>query len=152
MGAVTYPDEKAARFVDLNFIPVQVPTTNTELMAKYVVKWTPTLLVVDADGREHYRGVGFFTPDELIASFMVGKGHWYLANEQFPEAQGMFEEVQAAYPQSEAAAEAVFFNGVNRYKMTHNPKVLREAYDTLSAKFPQNMWTKQAAHYRLINK
>ncbi|MDP3182785.1 MAG: hypothetical protein Q8M54_08225 [Desulfobaccales bacterium] len=152
MGAVTYPDEKAAKFIDLNFIPVQIPTSNEALMAKYVVKWTPTLLVLDADGREHYRAVGFFTPDELIASFMVGKGHWYLDNEQFPEAKGMFEEVQAVYPESEAAAEALFFNGVTRYKMTHDPKVLREAHDNLNAKFPKSMWTKQAAHYRLISK
>lgn len=152
MGAVTYPDEKAARFIDLNFIPVQIPVTNAELMAKYVVKWTPTLLVLDGEGREHYRAVGFFTPDELIASFMVGKGHWYLDNEQFTEAKAMFEEVQAVYPESEAAAEAIFFNGVNLYKMTHDPKVLRAAHDVLAAKFPKSMWTKQAAHYRLINK
>ncbi len=152
MGAVTYPNEKAAKFIDLNFIPVQIPTSNEVLMAKYVVKWTPTILVLDGEGREHYRAVGFFTPDELIASFMVGKGHWYLDKEQFPEARAMFEEVQAAYPDSEATAEALFFNGVTRYKTTHDPKVLRETYDTLTGKFPHSMWTKQAAHYRLINK
>ena len=152
MGAVTYPDEKAAKFIDLNFIPVQIPTSNAALMEKYVVKWTHTLLVLDADGREHYRAVGFFTPDELIASFMVGKGHWYLDTQQFSEAKAMFEEVQAVYPESEAAAEAIFFNGVNRYNMTHDPKVLRESYEALTVKFPQSMWTKQAAHYRLISK
>src|SRR4030042_486219 len=152
MGAVTYPDERVAKFISLNFIPVQIQTTNTEMMQKYVVKWTPTSLVVDADGREHFRAVGFFAPDEMIATFMVGKGHWYLDTEQYPEAQGMFEEVQRVYPESEAAAEAIFFNGVNRYKMTHDPKKLRECYDLLSAKFPQSSWTKQAAHYRLIGK
>jgi hypothetical protein len=152
MGAVTYPNEKVARFIDLNFIPVQIQTTNAELMEKYVVKWTPTILVVDADGREQYRTVGFFTPDDFIASFMVGKGHWYLGSEQFPEAQGMFREVQEHYPDSEAAAEGTFFGGVARYKETHNPKALREAYDVLTAKFPRSMWTKQADHYRLISK
>ena len=152
MGAVTYPDQKVARFIDLNFIPVQVQTSNTELMDKFVVKWTPTLVVLDGEGREHYRAVGFFTPDDLIASFMVGKGHWYLDTEQFPEAQAMFEEVMANYPDNEAAAEAIFFKGVTRYKMTHDPKNLREAYDTLMEKYPQSMWARQAAHYRLINK
>lgn len=140
-----------AKFISLNFIPVQVQTTNAELMEKYVVKWTPTLIVLDADGREHFRAVGFFTPDDLIASFMVGKGHWYLDTEQFPEAQAMFEEAQRVYPENEAAAEAVFFNGVTRYKMTHDPKKLRESYDLLTAKFPKSLWTKQAAHYRLIS-
>ena len=139
-----------AKFVSLNFIPVQIQTSNTEMMGKYVVKWTPTLVVVDADAREHYRAVGFFAPDDFLAALMVGKGHWYLDNEQYPEAQGMFEEVQRAYPESDAAAEAIFFNGVNRYKMTHDPKLLRECYEMLTAKFPQSSWTKQASHYRLI--
>jgi hypothetical protein len=152
LGAVTYPDERVARFIDLNFIPVQVQTTNAELMEKYVVKWTPTLLVLDADGREHYRAVGFFTPEDLMASFMVGKGHWYLGTGQFPEAQAMFAEVMANYPESEAAAEALFYSGVTRYKMSHDPKVLRESYETLTEKFPKSMWTKQATHYRLIPK
>ena len=152
MGAVTYPDERVARFIDLNFIPVQIQTSNAEMVSRYTVSWTPTLLVLDADGKEHYRTVGFFTPEDLIATFMTGKGRWYMDTEQYPEAQGMFEEVQAAYPGSEAAAEAIFFHGVTRYKMTHNAKSLREAYDTLAAKFPNSMWTKQAAHYRLINK
>jgi hypothetical protein len=151
MGTVTYPDEKVAKFISLNFIPVQIQVSNAELMQKYAVKWTPTILVLDADGREQFRSVGFFGPDELIAALMVGKGHWYLATAQFPEAQGMFEEVQRVYPQSEAAAEAIFFNGVNLYKMTHDPKKLRECYELLAAKFPQSSWTKQASHYRLIN-
>jgi hypothetical protein len=150
MGAVTYPDEKVTRFVDLNFIPVQIPTANAELMEKYVVKWTPTILVLDADGREHYRMVGFSTPEDFIANFMVGKGRWYLGSESFTEADGMFAEVLSNYPESDAAAEALFFQGVARYKHTHDPKALRASYDRLMEKYPKSMWAKQAAHYRLI--
>jgi outer membrane protein assembly factor BamD (BamD/ComL family) len=95
--------------------------------------------------------VGFFAPDDLIATLTLGKGHWCLGTEQFPEARAMFEEVLACYPDTEAAAEAIFFGGVTRYKISHDPKALREAYDLLTSKFPQSMWTKQATHYRLIN-
>lgn len=151
MGAVTYPNERVAKFISLNFVPLQVQTSDTAMMERYMVKWTPTLLVLDADGREHFRTVGFFAPDDLIAKFMVGKGHWYLDLEQFPEARAMFEEVISCYPDGEAAAEAVFFGGVTGYKMSHDPKPLRAAYDLLTGKFPQSTWARQAEPYRLIN-
>jgi len=152
LGAVTYPDERVAKFLSLNYVPVQIQTTNAELMSKYSVSWTPTLLVLDADGKEHYRAVGFFTPDDLIATFMTAKGRWALDTDQLADARALFEEVIAGYPDRDAAAEATFFLGVVKYKITHDPKALREGYDFLKEKFPHSTWTKQADHYRLISK
>ena len=122
------------------------------MMQKFAVSWTPTLIVLDADGREHYRAVGFFTPEDMIATFMAAKGRWALGTEQLADACALFEEVISTYPDKEAAAEALFFLGVAKYKMSHDPKPLRETYDQLTARFPQSMWTKQADHYRLISK
>ena len=62
----------------------------------------------------------------------------------------MFEAALRDYPDSDAAAEAVYFMGVSRFKATHDPKNLRAAYETLTAKFPGSEWTKRAAPYRLI--
>jgi tetratricopeptide (TPR) repeat protein len=150
MGAVTYPDKAVIDFVDFNFIPVQVQVTNTELMQKYAVSWTPTILVLDADGKEHYRTVGFLAPEEFIPAFQVGKGRYYLDTDQFPEARAMFEEVISQSPNANAVAEAIFFLGVARYKHTHDPNPLRQAYDTLTAKYPRSDWTKRAEPYKLI--
>ena len=152
MGAVTYPDERVAKFLSLNFVPVQLQSSNTAMMQKFAVSWTPTLIVLDADGREHYRAVGFFTPEDMIATFMAAKGRWALGTEQLADACALFEEVISTYPDKDAAAESIFFLGVAKYKMSHDPKPLRETYDQLKARFPQSMWTKQADHYRLIGK
>lgn len=152
MGAVTYPNDKVVKFVDYNFVPVQIEVSNTVLMNQFKVNWTPTIIVLDADGNEVHRVVGFLPPEEFIPTFMVAKGKYYFNAEAHPEAQGMFDEALRDYPNSAAAAEAVFFLGVSRYKMTHDPKPLREAYDTLTAKFPGSEWTKRAAPYRLIPK
>lgn len=152
MGAVTYPDERVAKFLSLNFVPVQLQSSNTAMMQKFSVSWTPTLIVLDADGREHYRAVGFFTPEDMIATFMAAKGRWALDTDQLADARALFEEVISCYPDKDAAAEALFFLGVAKYKMSHDPKPLRETYDQLKARFPQSMWTKQADHYRLIGK
>ena len=50
MGAVTYPNDKVVKFVDYNFVPVQIETSNTVLMNQFKVSWTPTIIVLDADG------------------------------------------------------------------------------------------------------
>ena len=141
-----------AKFLSLNFVPVQLQSSNTAMMQKFSVSWTPTLIVLDADGREHYRAVGFFTPEDMMATFMAAKGRWALDTDQLAEARALFEEVISCYPDKDAAAEALFFLGVAKYKMSHDPKPLRETYDQLKARFPQSTWTKQADHYRLIGK
>ncbi len=150
MGAVTYSNEGVARFVDLNFVPVQVEVTNKELMDKYAVSWTPTILVLDVHGREHYRTVGFLQPEVFIATFEVGKGRYYLDLEQYAEAQATFEEMMERCPVPEVVPEAIFFRAVAAYKRTGNPQPLRQAYDTLTAQYPGSEWTKRAEPYKLI--
>jgi|UniRef100_A0A7C3SLJ3 hypothetical protein len=150
MGAVTYPDERVVQFVDLNFIPVQVEVSNRELMEKYNVSWTPTILVLDAEGREHYRSVGFLPPEVFVATFGVAKGRYYLDLGQFAEAQAMFAAVIDRGAVPEVVPEAIFFQGVAAYKQTHDPKPLRAAYETLTAKYPQSEWAKRAEPYKLI--
>ncbi len=116
MGAVTYPNDKVVKFVDYNFVPVQIESSNTALMNQFNVTWTPAIFVLDADGKEAHREVGFLPPEEFIPKFMVAKGKCYFNAGQYPEAQGMFEEALSDYPDSAAAAEAVFFMGVSRYQ------------------------------------
>jgi thioredoxin-related protein len=150
MGAVTYPNEKVVKFVDFNFVPVQINVSNQTLTDQFKVTWTPTIIVVDAEGNEVHREVGFLPPEEFIPMFMVAKGKWYFNNDQHTEAQGMFDEALRDYPNSIAAAESVYFMWVSHFKMTHDAKYLRQAYEALTAKFPNSEWAKRAAPYRLI--
>lgn len=152
MGAVTYPNEKVAKFVDYNFVPVQIETSNQAMVEKFKVSWTPTIILLDTEGNEKHREVGFLPPDEFIPAFMVAKGNWYFDREQYDQAMEWYDDALKGYPGSAAAAEAVFYAGVSRYKKSHDPKPLREAYETLTAKFPQSEWTKRAAPYRLIER
>lgn len=152
MGTVTYPNERVAKFISLNFVPVRIETSNKAMTQRFSVSWTPCLLVLDREGKEHYRSVGYFAPDDLIPTFLTAKGRWALDTDQFAEARAIFEEVTSCYPDSETAPEAMYFLGVAKYKISHDPKPLREAYDELTAKFPASPWAKQADPYRLINK
>ena len=150
MDAVTYPQEEIFRFIEENFIPVQIESSNQEAMDKFKVKWTPMLLLLDAEGGEHYRTVGFLAPEDFIPTFMVAQGRWNLDIERYPEAPNWFDQVIEHYPNSEAAAEAIFFRGMARYKKDHDPNPLKEVYAVLTEDYPQSSWTKKAAPYRLI--
>jgi hypothetical protein len=150
MGTVTYPNAGVAKFVDFNFVPVQVEISNKELKEKYNVSWTPTILVLDKDGKEHYRSVGFLQPDAFIATFELGKARYHLDLDQFAEARALLEGLIDRSPVPEVMPEAIFFHGVATYKHTHDPKMLRKAYDTLTAKYPQSEWAKRAEPYKLI--
>jgi thioredoxin-related protein len=150
MGAVTYPNEGVAKFADLNFVPVQVETSNKDLVEKYNVSWTPAILVLDSDGKEHYRSVGFLQPDVFIATFELGKARYYLDLEQFAEARALLEELIERCPVPEVLPEAIYFHGVATYKQTHDVKPLKKAYETLLAKYPQSEWAKRAEPYKLL--
>lgn len=74
MHAVAFPDPAVVGFVTTNLIPLRIPADDPELGPRYKVKWTPTLLVLDAEGVEHYRSLGFYPPEELIPSLLLGMG------------------------------------------------------------------------------
>ena len=47
MDAVTYPADEVADFIEQNVIALRIPVDNKELMTKFNVKWTPTLVILD---------------------------------------------------------------------------------------------------------
>ena len=150
MGAVTYPVDQVVEFVAANFVPVQIQVSNTTLMQQFKVTWTPTFIVLDADGSERYRVVGFLAPEDFIATFMVAKARWHFEAGRYGDALAAFGEALKAYPNGPAAAEAIFYQVVAGYKHSHDPKPLREAYDLLASQYAQSEWARRAEPYRLI--
>jgi tetratricopeptide (TPR) repeat protein len=151
MDAVTYPDPSVIKFVQENTIPLRVPFDAKPLSSEFNIKWTPTLIVLDPDGKEQHRIVGFVSADELIPSLLLGIGKSYFEQDRFSEALSNIEKLLGEYPKSSAAPEGIYLKGVCQYKGTHNPKPLREAYERLKAEYPESEWTKRAYPYRLID-
>ncbi|MEW6350315.1 MAG: hypothetical protein AB1646_14705 [Thermodesulfobacteriota bacterium] len=150
MDAVTYPAEEVVAFFALNVIALRIPTDNTALMGQFNVQWTPTLVTLDTDGKERHRTVGFLAPEELIPSLLLGLGKSDFESERFEDAIDKFNRIVTHYPKSSSAPEAIFLRGVSGYKSTHQAGPLKEAYEKLSAEYPDNQWTKRAYPYRLL--
>ncbi|MEE8328760.1 MAG: tetratricopeptide repeat protein [Thermodesulfovibrionia bacterium] len=150
MDAVTYPDTKVINFINQHMIPLQVQYDTRPMAENFNIKWTPTIVMLDINGKEHYRTVGFLSPEELIPSLFLGISKSYFDTDKFDNALVYLDNLLTEYPKSDFAPEAIYLQGVCRYKNTHDPKPLKEAYEQLKAKHPSNEWTKRAYPYRLI--
>ena len=150
MDAVTYPDDKVAQFINANLIPVRVKSDSMPLSKDFNITWTPTLITLDQDGKEHYRTVGFLPPPELISSLLLGIAKVYFETAKFDKCLASLEELLSEYPKSKAAPEAVFLRGVAGYKSTHDAKPLKAAYEKLQADYPGSEWADRAQPYRLL--
>ncbi len=150
MDAVTYPTPAVVSFLNARVIPVRVPYNHQPLSERFQVKWTPTLVTLDVEGNEHHRSVGFLAPEELIPSLLLGSAKTAFDLDRWPDAISSLEDLIREYPRSDSAPEAIYLYGVSRYKSTHDPKPLKEAYEKLKEEYPASEWTKRAYPYRLL--
>ena len=150
MDAVTYPKKEVAEFLNKAVVPLRVPSDAKPLSDDFNLKWTPMLAVLDWNGKEHQRTVGFLPPDEFIPSVLLGIAKTHFDQDQFGEALTVLDRILSDYGGSNAAPEAVFLKGVCGYKSTQNPTPLKEAYEKLQAAYPASEWTKRALPYRLL--
>ncbi len=150
MDAVTYPNDKVKAFIQENLIAVKLPFDAQPLAGQFKVTWTPTFVILDQDGQEHYRAVGFEPPEEYIPFLMMGMAKINFDQGDYPKAIALLERITADYPQSDVAAESVYLLGVSRFKTTHQGQYLKQAYETLKAKYPNSEWVKRAQPYSLL--
>lgn len=150
MDAVSYPDDKVTRFINDSLVPLRVPYDAKPLSDDFNVKWTPTLVVVDATGKEHYRIVGFLPPEELVPSLLLGMAKTHFDLDQLTEALLILERIADEFPKSGSAPEAVYLRGVTGYKTTHTAEPLKAAWRKLDKEYPLSEWAKRAAPYRLL--
>jgi tetratricopeptide (TPR) repeat protein len=150
MDTVTYPNPAVIEFIQKNLIPIQVSFNAQPLATDFNIQWTPTLITLDPDGKEHHRTIGFLSPQELVPSLMLGMAKCHFDLERFQEALSILEKLLAEFPKSDSAPEGIYLRGVSRYKSTHDPKPLKEAYEKLDKDYPSSEWTKRASPYRLL--
>lgn len=145
-----YPDERVARFVSDSFLPVRVHVKDDaeeyqRLGSRFGAEWTPTILVVDPGGDERHRIEGFLPVDELLGQLELGLARVELSAGSFADAEGRFQDVVRAHPETEAAPEALYWAGVARYKATDDGKALAETARAFRDRYQDTPWAKKAS-------
>ena len=153
MNAGPYSDEKVQKFIEKEFIPLKSQCffdNRTELMKKFEIKWTPTLLIHDSEGKEHYRFVGFVPIDDFFAHLKFGKGMMFFNHYRYAEAIDQYKAVIEQHPNAGVTPQAIYYLGVSEFLKTHDAKALRRIYDSLTSKYPQSEWARKAQPYAQI--
>ena len=119
-------------------------------MSRFSVKWTPTIIILDSDGDEHHRFIGFLPPEDFIGQSILGRGKAGFNLEYFDQAIQCFQELLIRYPKTDAAPEAQYFLGVSKYKASHDPRELKSNFEILQRDYAGSEWTKKAQVYALI--
>ncbi|HEU0022110.1 MAG TPA: thioredoxin fold domain-containing protein [Dehalococcoidia bacterium] len=153
MDAVTYSNQRVIREVNNRTVPLRVHHKTEPLATEFNIRWTPTLIVLDGDGREHHRTVGYLPPEEFISWLLLGTAKSHFDREELGPALELLDELLTKHSESDSAPEAIYLRGVSRYQLGEDHSdlsAMREAYEQLDAKFPGNEWTKRATVYQRV--
>ncbi|GAB4442687.1 MAG: hypothetical protein OHK0040_13670 [bacterium] len=150
MNTVTYSDEAVINFLNNEVVAIQVLFDTQPLATRYNLQWTPTIIVLDTEGKEYHRTVGYISPQEFIPSILLGMGKAFFELGKFREAINDFSKIIEGYPKSKFCPEAMYYKGVSGYKNTHDPSHLKSAYEMLKKNFPESDWTLRAEPYGLL--
>ena len=101
--------------------------------------WTPTVLILDSDGKERWRIEGYLPKEEFRAQLELGLARVAFMQKQWAEAERRYAEVVERYPNSKAAPEALYWRGVSHYKATNDHTVLGELPDQFKEKYPDSV-------------
>ncbi len=133
-------------FIRENFIPVKIHIKEQpQVFQRFGAQWTPTLVILDSDGKERYRFEGYLPPDDFLAQLKLGLAHAAFAREQWQEAERRYREILEQLPNTDAAAEALYWAGVARYKATGDASALKETAQQFQKKYSGSTWAKRAS-------
>jgi hypothetical protein len=116
-----------------------------DMFDRFRAQWTPTQLVVDADGHEIHRIEGFLPIDDFLVQLEMGRARADFSARRYRDAERRFGAIVDRHPGSTEAPEARYWAGVSTYKATDAPQSLRETAVALRERWPDSEWTRKAS-------
>lgn len=95
---------------------------------------------MDPDGEERWRLEGYLPREEFRANLEMGLARVALMRKDWPDAERRYAGIVERFPNSKFAPEAVYWNGVCRYKATHDHLTLGEFAKTFTEKYQDSIW------------
>jgi hypothetical protein len=106
--------------------------------------WTPTVLLLDSDGKERARLEGYLPKDDFVAALESGLGRIAFVHKQYADAERWYQDVVARFPRSHSTPGAMYWRAVAHYKATNDHAVLGEVAEELRSRFPASVWAAKA--------
>lgn len=150
MGAVTYPNPEVERLIEEQFVPVQFNVVEQpDVMERFNTPWTPTLIVQDAEGREHRRSQGYLGPERFIAEMSVARLKDAIDRQDFAAAKERSGEVlNRTQGDPVREPEALYWASVADYKSSNDAQKLIAGWNRLLDEFPDSEWARKVEFIR----
>ena len=145
-----YTDDRVKDLIADRFVPMRVHVREhrdeyQRLSSRYGAQWTPTILIVDADGQERHRIEGFLPTGDFLSQVELGAAQAAFKRGDAAKAEALFREVASRYADSDAAPEALYWAGVSKYRATNDPAALKETAAAFSTRYTGSTWAKKAS-------
>lgn len=115
MDAESYEDQKAAEFIHDNFLPVKAHIKeHPAWFHRFDVVWTPTVLLLDSDGRERVRLEGYLLNNDFNAALKIGLGRIAFVQKKYADAERWYGDVVANFGNSHLEPEAMYWRAVSQ--------------------------------------
>jgi hypothetical protein len=139
-----YPAPAVTALITAEFVTARVHVKeNPTAWHRFGIRWTPTVLVLSADGKEVRRIEGFLPEQDFLGQLRLALGYEAASRKDWKAAARWFGEASETVD-TDAAAEGTYWEGVARFSTTHDHAVLPDLRRTLEAKFPRTSWAKRA--------
>jgi TolA-binding protein len=127
-------------------VPVKVHIKEQkQTFQRFNAQWTPTQIVLDADGVERHRMEGFLPVDDFLAHLDLGLGKLHFQKQEYGEAEKRLRSVCESFPGAGAAPEACYWAGVSAYKGSNDARHLGSTARALKERYPDSEWARKAS-------
>lgn len=146
MDTVTYQNDSVHTILTENFVPVKLEAKeHPDTARKHKIAWTPTAVLLNNDGEEHYRIEGFTPPDEFAPLVYYGLAKTNIGLKNFDKARNLLKTIIEKQPRSSIAPESLYWLGIAEYRATLDNKNLIPVWEQLLTKYPDSIWAKKAS-------
>ena len=141
-----YPDARIESLIKNKFIPVKIHIKEQpKTFERFGAQWAPTMQILDPDGTKRHQFEGFLPADDFLSQLKLGLAHSAFARQQWKEAESRYEDIVKTLPDSDAAPEALYWQGVSRYKSSGDPTALQQTADAFKTRYRDSTWAKKAS-------
>jgi hypothetical protein len=106
--------------------------------------WTPTVLLLDHEGKERVRIEGYLPNTEFVAALRSGLGRIAFVQKKYTDAERWYSDVVTNFIGSHSAPEAMYWQAVAHYRATKDHTVLSKVAEELRKTYPSSVWAAKA--------
>jgi hypothetical protein len=106
--------------------------------------WTPTVLLLDHDGKERVRLEGYLPNADFLAALDNALGRIAFRRKKYADAERWYGDVITHFGESHSAPAAMYWRAVAHYKATNDHTVLGRVAEELRSTYPSSVWTTKA--------